>query len=169
MLVSIHPACPHFSCKGMGGESAFFSSVLPSSFFTKLLLFYSLCALGGSMNELLVCKGFRTSLLQLFSSDGRPRLLEVQLSHPSLVLAVRIPAFPMAPRLMYPVSPFECTGADLPCLWETLEVKIFKVKGSQSIIFTLMDLWRQKSEREYTEFAAACVLSHSAKALLCPA
>ena len=65
------------------------------------------------MNEMLVCKGFRTSLLpQHFSSDGRPRLLEVQLSHP-LVFALRIPAFPVAPRLMYPVSPFECPGADL--------------------------------------------------------
>lgn len=109
-------AVPILAVKGWVQSLLFFFSVLPSSFFTKLLLFYSLCALGGSMNELLVCKGFRTSLLQLFSSDGRPRLLEVQLSQPSSVLAVRIPAFPMAPRLMYPVSPFECTGADLPCL-----------------------------------------------------
>ena len=82
------------------------------------------------MHEMLVCKGFRTCPLQRLSSDGRPRLLEVQLSHPSSVLTPRIPDFPMAPRLTYPVLPFECTGTERPGLGETLEVSIFKRKGS---------------------------------------
>lgn len=67
------------------------------------------------MNETRGPKAFTDQLLQSLLSGGRPRLLEVQLSHPS-VLVVKIPALLVAPRLMCPVSPFECIGADLPGL-----------------------------------------------------
>lgn len=90
------------------------------------------------MDEIRGPKAFTDQLLQSFLSGGRPRLLEMQPSRPS-VSALKVPALPTAPRLMCPVSPFECTGADLPGLWETLKGNIFKIKASQSIIFTLMD------------------------------
>lgn len=67
------------------------------------------------MNEMRGPKAFTDQLLQSFLTDGRPRLLEAQLSHP-LVLVLRISAFPMAPRLMYPVSSLVCTGVELPGL-----------------------------------------------------
>lgn len=104
--------CSLHGCKGMGLESAFFflfPSFIPLSF-TKLLLFCSLYALEQSRNETRDPEAFTDQLLQGFLPGGRPRLLEVQLSHP-LVLVLRIPAFPM-----YPVSPFDCTEADLPGL-----------------------------------------------------
>lgn len=76
LLMSIHPACPYFSCKGL--ESAFFFS-LPFFLFTKLLLFCSLCALEESTNETRGPKAFIDQVLLGFLSDGWPRLLEVQL------------------------------------------------------------------------------------------